>query len=424
CRLMDKIAAFAAVFVVAARVSAGQAGPIRTRISGIGRSPGQAYASPSVRLRYADAGSTKQYALAQFINYGNLKVTVTDSYGNPIAGADVYVYVSGDNSAAGHTGPHTPSAIHGWLAPTIQQAIDDNGVSLDPAQSSIVAFKALGGSQYDGGSQNASYLGPLYTDVNGQATFTYIAPEVAGTDTLTALVFTYLGSTSATLRINVQVSGLLSLLTSTGIAFSSYGVTNTHPQNWYASQSTLNGLTSVWQDYQAAQLSDNQLTTDISNLKNMGYDFPHQIPHGSYNGGLIVEHDPEILFINDISLPLGGMFDVGNSNDGDWASPHGGHRDGHQVDLKSNHLVTGKAYAASHGLIVSRAAPSTAVGDYRIELGIGPFAGYSASQRSQMDGWVKDVQWRRLMHLLDALQNAGCTFADEGAPYHIHAAFP
>lgn len=52
--------------------------------------------------------------------------------------------------------------------------------------------------------------------------------------------------------------------------------------------------------------------------------------------GIVEEvRSPRPFYINDISLPMGGIFDI----TGNYTVPHGGHRWGDQVDIKTTHLA-------------------------------------------------------------------------------------
>ncbi len=77
-----------------------------------------------------------------------------------------------------------------------------------------------------------------------------------------------------------------------------------------------------------------ELQAALTTLRADNYQFPRSVfPTGA----------EDLLQINDISLPWGGLFDV----NGNWAPPHGGHRWGNMADLRTKFLVGNPLHPAA-----------------------------------------------------------------------------
>ena len=121
-------------------------------------------------------------------------------------------------------------------------------------------------------------------------TATYTSSEVAGTETITATVK---GKEVAKANINVKVPGLMSLGGGGNLRLT--GQTNAHKANHYGTYYAVTNARLVAEDY--------------------------------------YEQFGATLGINDMSLPLGGMFDIGPPQGSFWNPPHRSHRKGTSVDI-------------------------------------------------------------------------------------------
>jgi hypothetical protein len=329
------------------------------------------------------------------------------------------------NSSQGHFGPNFKFVATVDLVATML-ARDVSGIGA----------AALGGSDEPDGYYWKPEL-VIETDENGDAHFTYIPAEVAGIDTIKAEVVDPSGparpDNSAELSVDVSVPGLLDMTTMTRLGFTLFGVTDSHPRNWFASPSSIPPLTAAIVKYASDQATDRTIAAAIGILEKYGYDFVNEFPSSRSSGGTIVPREPETLFINDISLPKGGLFDeVPAQRIAQFHSPHAGHRNGNQYDLKTTHLFAQFPYDAQ-GKAASK--NHTAVGDPRLERGEFPFtnhhsyvgpngkpAFYDDKIRGKMNDEVKKIHHRRLELLLQALKTAGGTLTVETTP-HIHVSF-
>jgi hypothetical protein len=384
--------------------------------------------APSVRPRAYPPDHT--YNLSPSVTPQPLTVMVEDSSGNGVADVSVQISITGNNKPAGHDRPHDPEAVHGWIFQTTNDA-EDAGITAK--KKDTVGQDTLGGSKED---RTLTFN----TDEKGMISFVYIPAEVSGVDTLTAEIVGQPDVIPASADILVKVDGLipvkgLASFPSSLVTF--IGVTPIHSMNWYATAATISRLQSVAMSYHDAQAGNAILTATIALLKDDGYDFP--VPSGALSGSVFtLSSEPEVLFLNDMSLPWGGLFDVGKTNLGNYAASHGGHRDGSNVDIKSLQLVTGPAYSAnSLGVITQPAPVDSSVRDARLVLGTSPFRNedyytnvvgelvhYDGRIRQEMDEAVIAIHYRRLQLIISSLQAVGCSFANEGTPYHIHVKFP
>ena len=150
-------------------------------------------------------------------------------------------------------------------------------------------------------------------DVNGECALTFVTPEIAGRYLVRACIYSEgtdsCGATAgpaAGVFVSIRMPGLVPL--AVGPGYSLVGSTPTHRTNHYAVPTLLSYVGSLGREYQA-------------------------LFHQSFA-------------VNDMSLPWGGMFDLGN----DWNpdSPdlnghrtgHFFHRTGHSVDIDKSSLPT------------------------------------------------------------------------------------
>jgi hypothetical protein len=131
------------------------------------------------------------------------------------------------------------------------------------------------------------------TGASGVKTVIFTAPDPSGpVDVLGSST----GASSAKVTIDVGILGLVVL--GTGTNYDLTGDKPQHPSNHWATSS------------------------HIASLMNLANRYLAQF--GSK------------LTFNDTSLPLGGLYDVGSAP---WATPHKGHREGLQTDVRTNGLT-------------------------------------------------------------------------------------
>jgi hypothetical protein len=131
------------------------------------------------------------------------------------------------------------------------------------------------------------------TGSSGVTTVTFTAPDPSGpVDVLASST----GASSAKVTIDVGILGLVAL--GTGTNYDLTGDKPKHPSNHWATSSHI---------------------ASLMNLANRYY----------------AQFGSKLTF-NDTSLPLGGLYDVGGAP---WATPHKGHREGLQTDVRTNGLT-------------------------------------------------------------------------------------
>jgi hypothetical protein len=266
---------------------------------------------PSVFLRDG-------YDLHGRVNVNPLPVTVeVDQNGQPIDHRVTVHVVESSVDGGNIRGVAPPGPVifrpHAWLFER-----DD----LDtPTAATRVNQVDLGGSQSDVGIDI-----PTSTDAatQGQATFIWVAPEVSGTETVTVSVPAERDLQAITRNIVVRQNGLDDM--PAGQTYRLIGQTPIHPANHWASPNMIAHLQAAAQNYIDNQNNDQQLQNALRRLRRLRYGFP---------GATFPNGTPDVMQINDISLPWGGLFDT----DGDWTTPHGGHRWGDMADFRTNYLV-------------------------------------------------------------------------------------
>jgi len=145
------------------------------------------------------------------------------------------------------------------------------------------------------------------TGPQGYTGFTFNAPDVSGTQTITATCISAACSGSITSNIDVKVGGLWPIPDSVYYSLTEdgsskvIGSTTNHTSNHY--------LTS------AASMKLWRLAADFYN---------YQVLNGVMT--------PTLLHLNDASLKWGGVFDL----DADWDEPHAEHRRGTVIDVRAN----------------------------------------------------------------------------------------
>lgn len=178
------------------------------------------------------------------------------------------------------------------------------------------ALGSVGGNACGSAPQPASCI-TLTTDPNGEAHFTFTAPQASGIHTITATCISPTCSAPATGNIDVKVAGLVPL-SSTSSIYQLVGVTNTHALNQYLTPEAV----------------------DVA--RRLAILYQEEFPSSP------------LLRYNDASLPYGGVFDICTSKettagcrldcqlqaDGtytcSWNKPHKEHRRGTVLDIRAN----------------------------------------------------------------------------------------
>jgi hypothetical protein len=270
------------------------------------------------------------------VNLQTLTVEV-DQSSQPVQSATVHVSeISINDGNVRSTGPNDGTVRpHAWLYPLDNLGNPQPGPGEPvPSMDTFVAQNAVGGSTDTNGIN-------LTTNNAGQATFGWLPPEIAGTETITVSVSNHPEVTPATASINVKVDGLEEIPKDDQL-YRLVGNTTqdtgqnpvVHPLSHSATASTTQDLIAIAQDYISIQQGDTALQGVLRALLVLGYQF------GAFPTGRL-----DLLEINDISLPWGGLFDACPQVTSacptayPWASPHGGHRWGNQADIRTSYLV-------------------------------------------------------------------------------------
>ena len=150
------------------------------------------------------------------------------------------------------------------------------------------------------------------TGADGYTGFTFKAPEVSGTHTITAACISAHCSGSITDKINVKVVGLAPIPGSQFYTLTEpdgrggikvIGDNGNHSGNHYLTSEAASQLWRLAATYYFKYRQDTSVP---------------------------------LLHLNDASLVWGGRFDV----NGNWADPHAGHRKGTVIDIRANALPT------------------------------------------------------------------------------------
>ncbi len=168
--------------------------------------------------------------------------------------------------------------------------------------------------------------------------FKFTSPEPSGTHTVTATVEGMTGSAN----ISVQVEGLESLPTSSNVHW--VGGTSRHPNevSHYGTpnvNAALKNIANDWQDWWNGEDENGN---------------PNAHPDDRFTGSGYGSMPNGHLWVNDMSLPAGGLFDI----NGNWKESHSSHREGKDVDIwtwrrthpgiptggKAGHTGSGKDY--------------------------------------------------------------------------------
>jgi len=168
-------------------------------------------------------------------------------------------------------------------------AIPDCAVTINPP---AIAESNTGGHSHGDAGRPLGKLDPLQGNTGSDAVFTttYTAPEVSGVVRVSGSGFhSRYGFFSGSFTIGIMVGGLQELVESSD--YDRIGIKTIHPQSHFGTSTMVGNLTKLAQAYKAT--------------------FPgHRLGY------------------NDISLPWGGIFDLGAN----WSPDHKAHRLGTHVD--------------------------------------------------------------------------------------------
>jgi hypothetical protein len=239
------------------------------------------------KLTRTDRDSNRQSVEAKFLLGQKLQLSTIES---GFAGFSPFPVEAGDSTVAQPVLNVVPGAQGTWYfygPPGAKVTI-----SLNRLQNS-------GGHNHPGGpagsiAPQAFVLGPHYPQ-NQPAVFT--APLAAGSVQMVAAFS--VGNPSTVTGLNrVAVPGLVILTGGVGISLT--GASPTHPVN------------------------HSGLPTLVTKIQQLATSF-----HGKFGKN---------LFVNDMSLPEGGVYDFKNT----WAPPHVTHREGRTVDINSTSMSPGE----------------------------------------------------------------------------------
>ena len=164
----------------------------------------------------------------------------------------------------------------------------------DPPAPSLLITNPRTNSAEPSDSSFLSKPSPVYFPQMMPNTTYYYWEKMPEFSTLITEYFEWMGgcSGSQTENLYVVVPGLIQL--STGTNYILWGETENHPYNHFGTKKLINTIIEIANEYKSY--------------------FPNS----------------KSLYINDISLPWGGLFDINS----DWKSPHVLHRCGNQVDIR------------------------------------------------------------------------------------------
>lgn len=190
--------------------------------------------------------------------------------------------------------PYKPLGGSSYIRP--RQTLNLTVVVCYPTYLSLERIPFSGGHVHGAGSEGELSQTEFFHTGEGMATiypFTYTAPEASG------LIIIRSGDGVGhkdSYSVVVQIPGLVSMSSRPSIVLT--GATGAHPANHYGRPDFVRAI---------ENLAD-QFFAEFS----------------------------KPLFVNDMSLPDGGLFDI----HGNWSPPHQGHRDGVTVDISSNVMST------------------------------------------------------------------------------------
>ncbi|MFZ2422844.1 MAG: hypothetical protein WA029_17055 [Anaerolineae bacterium] len=218
------------------------------------------------------------YVLNRSVSVTPLQVRVVDHQGAALAEHRLQVSVTADSTSGGHThGNNPPARPHGWVLAIQPPAIfpPDNGDS-----GSLVDVQIL----------------EVRTGADGRVRLYFIAPEFGGLETVRVSSLDQPGfSVDFSLLIKHRDAELDFQVLPGHSAITPIGATVQHADNHYGTEEMIDALVALAVNYR--------------------------------------DETGQPLRVNDMSLPWGGLFDIGATPAALWRTPHGGHRWGDQVDI-------------------------------------------------------------------------------------------
>lgn len=267
-----------------------------------GRSPSRASASPSARSGSSAADAcADQTSCTIGITAAGTMVARASVAGAQLS-ASVRIKVGGGGSSRSlrimlqpttndMVNPLETGADHLIVVVSV---LDADGAPLPNrlVRFSLQAAEGTAGHSHTG-NKPAGSMAAANTGATGRVDATYVAGPASGLVTVRA---TADSAQDTVITINVGISGLVELTADTGVAL--IGTTTSHPSNHWGTQGTVDGVRTLGRRY-----------------------------FKEYN---------DRMQVNDMSLELGGVFDL----NGNWATPHAEHRVGQSVDFHTQGLPT------------------------------------------------------------------------------------
>lgn len=256
--------------------------------------------APTVWRRRSPEGS--EYALTPSVVPEEVRVRHTIN-GLPGGAARLRVTLSSEDDGAGHDHNAGSDRLAGWLYSDLSQ--------LNSSQ--IKAARDPGGNFPET---------PLIVEtdfITGIASFIYLPPEFSGRETIHIEVVDFGPVRPLEHETEVRVPNLQPLAPSPSGFYALKPVQpgSFHSANHYGTSTACTGLMNAAALYRQYQQGDSQLLQIRASLLALGQPQPW-----------------DILVVTEMSLPKGGLFD----QERNWAAPHGGHREGRNIDLQTKHL--------------------------------------------------------------------------------------
>ncbi|MEI6236140.1 MAG: hypothetical protein WCT04_24050 [Planctomycetota bacterium] len=289
--------------------------------------------APSVfhRQYLDDLGKTHNYTLS--VVFKPITFTVK---GKPALepGTKVYIICESIDDGADHE--TTPSVRpHGWLYA--------NAKAANPNAKTV-----LGAGVVVGGDVTTQGI-DVTADSKGNVTFVYVAPEISGTETITLTSTSY---ADAKQIFRVGIDGLEALpAAADGSYDATYGSKPPHLQNHYGTPSTITAIQTLALKYQALQNDPKTMLSTDKKTSLQAFIAATNAKIAALNPPQSYRLANDILLVNDISIPRGGLFDV----NGDFSAPHGGHRYGTNCDLGTNQIVSSPINASKVSATITTA---------------------------------------------------------------------
>lgn len=226
-------------------------------------------------------------------------INVTEG-GKPVTKpTDVYIRVNSEDGDAGHTHA-TGKRPHGWLGDQIPK----------PKTKKVPKYK-IGGSTETEATKKTIPQGESKIEIE------YLPPEISGVETVTAEI-PGSGAKPATATITVKIPDLKPPM----LAHKYYRIGGNcvgHSSCFNLTSYAWNRMMRAGRLYTQKQRENEELKNYVSRIRELGYKFVF----------------PRYMNITEGSLPWGGLFDINKG----FKPPHGGHRWGDQLDIRTKDLV-------------------------------------------------------------------------------------